>query len=589
MEKICSVFLFCVLSACVISLSIPNERKGYSVDPFTFNSDDVSKWMVSRGLEPISESDRPSKAFVKAIQALKTYASEIVAESKKTKVSEDQMLVDQSAKDNRKKSQENDYPFWQFMPYDFGMVRPGAAPVTWTGMCFRNSSAISILNSDGSVDLELTLENPKDLLCSDFFLIGSVEQFSLQEVFTSGKKLIKFTPAADARAAQKWDLQTNGLRVFMFEHGVADVMASVTATAELFEPLASKGVLNLAAEKNIKFLKNYANIDMKKRTTTDVILDKSQIQSGDFFGIIRLDGLDPMLAWAMGSTTGHTTVALWGEDGELYICESTATTSYWDVNGIQKTPYTEWLKKAKEAGFNVVHIPLAPEYRAKMNLTAAWEFFNNTEGIDYGYDNMLWGWVDTLKDNYPCAPPNYDRCLSWNVIVVAFPQVEKIVKQFTSFYFQAWNFRLGTSNLPMAELLYEAHQQNIVPDSIPAMVEDDTWMYNTTRNGVAAVGPSMVCCVFVCHIWKASGVFSGIDNVVNCGELTNWDDYALTLFDKNYVRPQACVDADPDNQVCQLLGEYSVNLNNYNSKDPYQHMAEKCPSLAPNYNKPSNC
>lgn len=34
------------------------------------------------------------------------------------------------------------------------------------------------------------------------------------------------------------------------------------------------------------------------------------VHSGDFFGVIRLDGLDPMLAWGMGSTTGHTTVAM---------------------------------------------------------------------------------------------------------------------------------------------------------------------------------------------------------------------------------------------------------------------------------------
>jgi len=224
-----------------------------------------------------------------------------------------------------------------------------------------------------------------------------------------------------------------------------------------------------------------------------------------------------------------------------------------------------------------------------MNMTAAWEFFNKTEGIDYGYDNMLWGWVDTLKDNYPCAPPNFDRCLSWNLIAVAFPQIIKYVKIFEEFYAQAFNLRIGTRGLAWADILYNAHLSNISAESIPTIVEQDTWMYNTTRNGTPTVGPSMVCCVFVCHIWKASGVFSEIDNEVNCAELTNWDDYALTIFDKNYVRPQQCVYADPNNQACQLLGKHTLNLNNYLSKDPYAHMAEHCPSLAPNYTKPNNC
>jgi hypothetical protein len=37
----------------------------------------------------------------------------------------------------------------------------------------------------------------------------------------------------------------------------------------------------------------------------------------------RLDGLDPMIAWAMGAATGHTAVALWRNE-ELFVCESNA-------------------------------------------------------------------------------------------------------------------------------------------------------------------------------------------------------------------------------------------------------------------------
>ena len=46
-----------------------------------------------------------------------------------------------------------------------------------------------------------------------------------------------------------------------------------------------------------------------------MILNESDIHSGDFFGVIRLDGLDPMLAFGMGSHTGHTALALWEDIG----------------------------------------------------------------------------------------------------------------------------------------------------------------------------------------------------------------------------------------------------------------------------------
>ena len=43
-------------------------------------------------------------------------------------------------------------------------------------------------------------------------------------------------------------------------------------------------------------------------------LDKKLVRSGDTVDILRLDGLDPMIAWAMGAATGHTAVALWKDE-----------------------------------------------------------------------------------------------------------------------------------------------------------------------------------------------------------------------------------------------------------------------------------
>jgi hypothetical protein len=82
---------------------------------------------------------------------------------------------------------------------------------------------------------------------------------------------------------------------------------------------------------------------------------------------------------------------------------------------------------------------------------------------------------------------------------------------------------MGTSGLTAAQLFYLAGQRGIQPDTIVTEVEQDSWVYNTTRNGKPYTGPSMVCCVFVCNMWKAGGLFEEIKNEVNCAELTNSD------------------------------------------------------------------
>lgn len=87
-------------------------------------------------------------------------------------------------------------------------------------------------------------------------------------------------------------------------------------------------------------------------------------------------------AWAMGSHTGHTVIAIRDpEDDKLYIAESTENSSYWPTNGIQRTEYRQWMKQAKEAGYNLVWEPLSDEMREKFDVSAALEFFESVEGI----------------------------------------------------------------------------------------------------------------------------------------------------------------------------------------------------------------
>eukprot|EP00755_Sulcionema_specki_P020669 Sspe_Gene.12677::Locus_4333_Transcript_1_1_Confidence_1.000_Length_2083::g.12677::m.12677 len=135
-------------------------------------------------------------------------------------------------------------------------------------------------------------------------------------------------------------------------------------------------------------------------------VDASLIQTGDFIGIIRLDGLDPMLAWAMGSTTGHTVVAIRNETtGELFIAESQVKQSVLaGERGAADAVRDVDRAQAAAAGYNAVWAPLSDESRRKLDVGKMWEFFAEVEGLDYGYHTLLWGWIDRSGTTTRASP-----------------------------------------------------------------------------------------------------------------------------------------------------------------------------------------
>lgn len=467
----------------------------------------------------------------------------------------------------------SEFPYFNFLPQFVGGVKAGADAITWTGRCGGSNAAVSAAQEDGSVKVSITTSGLA-AGCAENYDVMTVTGMKHISVDENGTFEFDWTLPEDARDAEVWDLGDKGVRLFAYKNDIPTTVADALETVLMFIPEETKTVDPVSARRNVDFMAKYPQFVMEERDPLSQLPPPAhKVHSGDFFGIIRLDGLDPMLAWAMGSTTGHTTTALW-MDGELYITESTVTDSYWPTNGIQKTPYEKWLKQAEEASFQVVWAPLNKEYRARYNETAAVEFFKENEGLDYGYRNMLWGWVDTLTDNYPCVPNDYTSvCTQWEFFETLFGALDRKAPDLVNMFVnQAFNFRLGTSDLRFPEILQEASKQGIASKAIPTIPEQDSWMYQTTRNEEPAVGRSMVCCVYVCSSWKAAGIFG--DNEVNCGEFTNVDDYDLAIFEDEYT---------------QIMGRWTLKLNRYNIKNPYPHMAETCASLAPDYEQAVDC
>jgi len=487
----------------------------------------------------------------------------------------------------------DEYPYFAFIPPYMASAVPEGLSVSWQGFCFQNSSAIAVLSRQNTsvVTLTFTLSNPVSSGCSDRYLLATLSGAQLRTFKSEGSHSFVFTLRNGASQGEVWDFLTKGIRIFQFTKDPLDTISYLLTTALLFGSEATLPVPQWVSDLNVDFLAKYAGFKMARRATPSVEVDESLINPGDYIAVTRLDGVDPMIGWAMGSSTGHATVALRDPaDGTLYVCESTIKDSYWPLDGIQKTPYAQWIQQARDASMHVVWAPLAPEISAAFNNTAAWEMFNQLQGLEYGFRNFLWGWVDTLEDNYPCIPPNYTQCVTWKILEVFFGIADHVLPEFTRLMIApAFNNRLNTSGLNISELFYQANQQAISSEEIPAMVELDSYNYTTTRYNQTVVSKSQVCCVFVCNMWKAGGVFDAIGRDLNCAELTNADDVSLEIFDTVTARPSQCVEADPDNPLCQLEGEYTLLLNGLNTRAPYAHMAEKCPSEPPYYKRPDDC
>ena len=113
-------------------------------------------------------------------------------------------------------------------------------------------------------------------------------------------------------------------------------------------------------------------------------------------------------------------------------------------------------------------------------------------------------------------------------------------------------------------------------NDVMAIPEQDGWIYT---GEVPRDGMSLVCSAYSASVWKAAGLF-GKDVIINATEFTPRDVYMMNFFDKNFKRPQQCIDADPNLPYCQLIGKYRLDVSGeWNTIAPYSHMNERCPSL----------
>ena len=471
--------------------------------------------------------------------------------------------------------------FFRFAPQFKAAAFPFQGPVTFSNHCYQKVVIEVSDITETSVEMGLTSWSPSSV-CYDTYFVAILDRVHIFVVDFFGTKHIKFE---NLTSSELFDVQENGVRVFTFCDGIENLVTDLLMTVSLFAggfgldpliPIFGSHTTKEMEKANVEFLTHGMGYTMEKRTVSLLDINQSDIHSGDFLAVQRLDGLDEIIMFGTGGRVGHSTMALWiEEDGtrELYILESQAGW-YWPRTGLQMNKFTQWIKWADNASFNVAVLPLKAEIRAIFNETAVYEWFKTVEGMPYGFHNFIFGWIDTVADN---LPPILDP----EIFTVGFSLVEQIIPSaIANVYGLAMNKRLGTTGLTIAEMQVVAMQQGTTLLEVQTIPEMDGWWYPD--------GYSYVCSSFVLAMYKEAGILG--DLILQGTEFTPKDVYSLNIFDLNATLPAICTEADPQIPYCQILGEYRINLgSDYGSIAPYDNMNLVCPSIAPDYFRPAGC
>jgi hypothetical protein len=310
----------------------------------------------------------------------------------------------------------------------------------------------------------------------------------------------------------------------------------------------------------------------RRKNNTIVNIDKNLIKSGDFLLISRFDGIDQLIMIGAGGKSGHSAVCTW-MNGELYVVESQSGW-YWPRSGIQKNKWEDWIQWAYNADFNVILLPLREEYRQKFDVNKANEWFEKeVEGLPYGYHNFIFTWIDTPANNFPFFTTSEITEFLFSLVSKVYPKGSDL------FITDALNKRVGKTGLTFQQAVAEAARQGKSVEELLAEPEPE---------GIEYVdGLNYVCSCFVIAFWKHGGLFGDLDFSPN--EFGPKDIYNLDIFDKDFQRPQECIDDNPDLPYCQLMGKFIIDLDNYSTIQPYAHMNERCSSEGPDFYREEGC
>jgi hypothetical protein len=239
---------------------------------------------------------------------------------------------------------EGSWPdFFKFAPTFVGAAIPGGSAISYSAPCFGENTIQATLIGNSTVQLVHTVGEAADELCQDAYVYTTTQNFHFTSIFFNGTHTTTF---ANIDVAQLEEIQETGILIFRFCDKLMNDFPDVMMTALLFLggfstnpniPIFGSYPPFWMVDLNIDFIQQATGYQWEERPVeaqkTIVQLNKSLIQSGDFFAVTRFDGLDQIIEYGAGSHSGHSTMAL-RVDGELYVAESQPGWN-WPRSGIQ--------------------------------------------------------------------------------------------------------------------------------------------------------------------------------------------------------------------------------------------------------------
>jgi len=479
----------------------------------------------------------------------------------------------------RRPNMDSDEPFY-FAPVLRAKLINVGDQFAFPSSCFKRN--IATLESMDETKIIITLKNsePRHLVCTDFMAFHTSNLNSVKLITLPGTHKITFDKVIQDDLDE---ISLNGIKIFSLCTSVTNEIKSLFNTVKLFLgglgtdphhaiPIMRPSIPEEMEQANLRLLKFFNNYIPVRRENKIVNFDKNIIHTGDFVAISRMDGTSPVIMIGSGGHIGHVAVCSW-IDGELYVLES-QDARYWPNAGIQRTKWEQWIEWAYNADFNVAILPLREEYRKKLDEKKANDWFINVaEGLNYGYHNFIFSWIDTVDKNFPFV-------LTHEIVELVFSIVSYVAPEVSDKYLtEAVNIRLGTKGLTLQQAIAEGARQGKTFEEILAEPETEGRVYSD--------GYNYVCSAFVTAFWKHGGLFGDLE--IEPNEFSPSNIYTLDIFDKEFKRPQECIDDNPYLPYCQLMGKFVIELDNYSTIKPYSHMNERCPSLGPDFIREEGC
>eukprot|EP00727_Mastigamoeba_balamuthi_P010720 m51a1_g6270 hypothetical protein (523) ;mRNA; f:143866-146043 len=447
---------------------------------------------------------------------------------------------------------------WDAVPEFAGHCSPGDAPAQWEDATF----AYSVVTKASGRDVILEFHLKRKAIGVASYLLVTAGGLHLHTFVLAGTHVVHLKSLTDLELE---DVALAGVRAYRF-HGAVASVESLAELAWLLVAVAETKVYTpWTNEQSLEFMSEYLDYHMQRRSSDAHTLSSSDVHPGDVIAIMRLDGLDPLVAWVTGGRVAHMAI-VWELEGRKVVCESQAA-MYWPVSGIQCNEWDQWVQWADKAEYNAVLMPLAPEYRARLNVSAGVEWFRSVEGLPYGYQSFLAAGFDTIYGNLP-KPLNPMTLELFGAVTHAFA-----AKEGSAILCQSVSKRVGLAeNSTWPQVLVAAERQ--YGTLMQSIIQPERADY--TYGGSVA----LVCSSFASEMLRRSGVLAGYD--FNAVEMTPADVVALRIYDRAYSAPGACAGADPESAAagyCQITGRYRVDLgSSFNTWQPHDHMSEHCAS-----------